>query len=245
MEPSAIQLSKQRTRDRNTPIADLNLNLAKLSISVSFDGGMMYDKKFSCGISSQDTTQHRIFGFDVNIEDECPIGPTQLTIIEVGELAKSYMKTKGIDLTSDKYTMYVASPLIQDVRGENTKHPKYRNIVFEAGDEIFIPGPSAANPCSLQRMPYIFFTKKVDVVAPMENKRGSSAAVNKPRIVQAVMGTKRYLRGSYNLKDPNRPMPDYAALFEYSNVEALENFVDYIAKLTADNSELLGQVSGD
>ena len=39
-------------------------------------------------------------------------------------------------------------------------------------------------------------------------------------------------------------MPEYAALFEYSNVQALENFVDYIAKLTADNSELLGQVSG-
>ena len=240
-----IQMAKQRTRDRNMLIADLNNNLAKLSISVSFDGGMMYDKKFSCGISSQDTTQHRIFVFDVNIEDECPIGPTQLTINEVGELARSYMKSKGIDLTSDKFTMFVVSPLQQDVRKEGTTNPKYRAIVFEPKEETFIPGPSAANPCSLQRMPHVFFTKKVDVKAPMENKNGSSAAVNKSRIVQAVMGTKRYLRGSFILKDPNRPMPEYAALFEYSNVHALENFIDYIAKLTADNSGLLGQVSGD
>lgn len=176
--------------------------------------------------------------------DECPIGPTQLTIIEVGDLAKSYMKGKGIDLTSDKYAMFVVSPLQQDVRKANTTNPKYRAIVKESNNEIFIPGPSAANPCSLQRMPHLFFTKKVDVKAPMENKSGSSASVNIPRIVQAVMGTKRYLRSSFILKDPNRPMPEYAALFEYSNVSALENFVDYIAKLTADNSELLGQVSG-
>lgn len=86
-------------------IADLNINLAKLSISVSFDGGMMHDRTFFCGISSQDTTQHRIFVFDVNIEDECSIGPTYLSINKVGELARSYMKSKGIDLTSDKFTI--------------------------------------------------------------------------------------------------------------------------------------------
>ena len=69
--------------------------------------------------------------------------------------------------------------------------------------------------------------------------------MNKSRIVRAVMGTKRYLRGSYILKDPNRPMPEYAAAFEYSNIHALEIFIDYIANLTADSSGLLGQVSGD
>jgi hypothetical protein len=60
----------------------------------------------------------------------------------------------------------------------------------------------------------------------MENKGGSSTAVNKPKIVLAVMSAKRYLRGSYLKKDPKRPIPDYAALFEYTNVQALEIFVD-------------------
>ena len=91
MEPSVIQLGKQRKQDRNIPLADLNLNLSKLLISVSFDGGMMFNKKLSSGISASDTTQHRIFLFDVNTEDECPIGQPQLTITELGELARSKM----------------------------------------------------------------------------------------------------------------------------------------------------------
>ena len=204
MEPSVIQMGKQRTRDRNILLADLNLNLSKLSISVSFDGGMMFNKKFSCGISASDTTQHRIFLFDVNIEDECPIGQPQLTIFEVGELARSYMKTKGIDLPIDKFNMFVVSPLQQDVKRDGTTNPKYRAIVFEPNGEVYTPGYSAADPCSLQRMPHLFFTKKVDTKAPMENKGGGSGAVNKPKIVLAVMGTKRYLRSSFLQNDPNR-----------------------------------------
>jgi hypothetical protein len=128
MEPSVIQMGKQRTRDRNMLIADLNNNLSKLSISVSFDGGMMFSYKFSCGISAQDTTQHRIFLFDVNIEDECPIGPPQLIISEVGELARSSMKTKGIDLPIDTFNIFVVSPLQQDVM------PPTRNIAPSYSD---------------------------------------------------------------------------------------------------------------
>ena len=135
-----IQMAKQRTRDRNLLIADLDSNLAKLSISISFDGGMMFEKIFSCGISSQDTTQHRIFNCNVSIVDECPIGPTQLTIIEVGDLAKSYMKGKGIDLTSDKYAMFVVSPLQQDVRKANTTNqnttPSLKNPTMKSSFRV-------------------------------------------------------------------------------------------------------------
>lgn len=236
-------MSRQKTKDRSMVIADLNLNLDKLSVSISYDGGLKYDNVITCGISSTDTTQHRIFALEVSIEDECPIGPLTLSIIEVGELARSYMRTKGVELFPDKYHMFVVSALQKDVSKPGAANAKYRAVVDLPNNQTFIPGPSATNPCSLQRMPHFFFGKVLETKAPMENKRGSSAAVNTNRIIQAVMSLKRYLRASYVLK--SKPMPKYAALFVYSNVEALENFVEFIAKITAENQELLGQVSGN
>lgn len=236
-------MSRQKTRDRNMVIADLNVNLDKISVSISYDGGMKYENIITCGISGTDTTQHRIFAFEVSIEDECPIGPSQLTIVEVGELARSYLKTKGIDLTPEKYNMFVVSALQKDVAKQGAANAKYRAIVNVPDNQLFVPGPSAADPRSAERMPHFFFGKVLETKAPMENKRGSSAAVNTSRIVLAVTSLKRYLRASYVLKA--KPMPKYASLFVYTNVEALENFIDFIAKITAENSELLGQVSGD
>ena len=63
----------------------LNCALSKLSISVSYDGGLMYDGRITCDISSTDTTQHMLFAFEVDIEEECPIDPSTLTIEEAAE----------------------------------------------------------------------------------------------------------------------------------------------------------------
>jgi hypothetical protein len=59
----------------------------------------------------------------------------------------------------------------------------------------------------------------------MENKRGSSSVVNTSKIFDALKSLKRYLRSSFTTK--SRPLSDYAALFVYSNVDALDTFVDF------------------
>ena len=80
-------------------------------------------------------------------------------------------------------------------------------------------------------MPHVFFAKIKETKAPMENKGGSSAAVNKGKRYKAVLALKRYLRE--NFKGKSKTLPEYAAVFSYINVAALENFVDMIQKINA------------
>ena len=91
-------MSRQRTKDRAKVTASLDTDLPKLSVSISYDGGMKYDGVITCGISSTDTTQHRLFAFEVNIETECPVEPCTLSVKDLTDLAKAYMRTKGVDL---------------------------------------------------------------------------------------------------------------------------------------------------
>ena len=75
MELSILQLGRQRTKDRAKVIARLNTYLSKLSVSISYDGALKFSDVVTCGISSTDTTQHKIFAFECDIEHECPIEP--------------------------------------------------------------------------------------------------------------------------------------------------------------------------
>ena len=244
MEPSCILMSRQRTRDRMKALADLNKNLSKLIISISYDGGLMFDSVITCGISGTDSTQHKILSLEINIEDECPIAPHSLTILEVAEHARSYMKSRGVDLPAEKYDLWVVSPLQKNCAGENAKNPKYRGIVKKPTiTDAFTPGVSASDPGSARRIPHLFFAKVTETKAPMENKAGSSAAVNTSKIHKGVMSLKRYLREAYLGK--SKELPDYAALFVYSNVEALDNFVDYVGDLAVKDPTLLSRVSGN
>ena len=171
MELSALQLLRQKTKDRNSVIANLDANLSKLNISISYDGAIKYEGVITCGISSTATTQHRLFTFEVDMEDECPVVPTELTISEVGELSRTHMRSKGIDLPSDKYDLYLVSPLQKDISQPGKTNAKYRAIVsLPTFEEIFIPGTSTTDTKSLRRMPHLFFGKKLETKAPMENK---------------------------------------------------------------------------
>lgn len=235
-------MSRQRTKDRAKVTAALDLDLPKLSISISYDGGIKFDGVITCGISSTDTTQHRIFAFEINIETECPVEPCTLSVEEVAELARAYMRSKGVDLPSDKYNTFLVSPLQKDVAKQGAANAKYRAIVNTPADEVFSPGVSASDTCSGRRMPHFFFSKAIETKAPMENKKGSSALVNTTAIFDALKSLKRYLRASFTTK--SKPLPDYAALFVYSNVESLDNFVDFIGEIASKDPSLLGQVSG-
>ena len=243
MEPSIVLMSRQRTKDRSKITTILDADLYKLSVSISYDGGFMYDGAITCGISSTDTTQHRLFAFDVSIEDECPVEPSILDIDEVAELARSYMRTKGVDLPAEKYNTFLVSPLQKDVSKKGAANAKYRAIVTAPNHEVFTPGLSASNPSSNQRMPHIFFSKPVETKSPMENKRGSSAAVNTSTIHDALKSLKRYLRVTFSTK--SKQLPHYAALFVYANADALENFVDLIGDIALKDQKLLNEVSGN
>ena len=107
MEPSIVLMSRQRTEDRSKITAILDADFHKLSVSISCDGGFMYDGAITCGMSSTDTTQHRLFASDVSIEDECHVEPSILDIDEVPELARSYMRTKGVDLPAEKCNTFL------------------------------------------------------------------------------------------------------------------------------------------
>lgn len=242
MEPSIVQMSRQRTKDRAKITAALDIDLPKLSISISYDGGLKFDGVITCGISSTDTTQHRLFAFEIDIETECPVEPCSLSVEEVAELAREYMRSKGVDLPSDRYNTFLISPLQKDVAKQGAANAKYRAIVTSPTNEVFSPGTSASDTCSSRRMPHFFFSKAIETKAPMENKKGSGALVNTSHIFDAVKNLKRYLRASYTTK--LRPLPDYAALFVYSNVDALDNFVDFIGEIASQDKTLLGEVSG-
>ena len=123
-------MSRHKTKDKDKVIADLNQYLARVSISISYDGGILFDGVITCEISSTDTTQHSMFTLAVSIEDECPIAPHTLTITEVGDFARSHMRTKGIDLSVEKYNLWVVSPLQIDVAKPGAANAKYRRVPF-------------------------------------------------------------------------------------------------------------------
>ena len=50
-----------------------------------------------------------------------------LTVIEVAELARYYLK--AIDCPSDKYTVFLVSPLQRDIKQGDKLNAKYRAIV--------------------------------------------------------------------------------------------------------------------
>lgn len=186
---------------------------------------------------------HRLFAFEVNIETECPVEPCTLSVEDLTDLARAYMRTKDVDLPIEKYDAFLVSPLQKDVAKQGAANARYRAIVNTPADEVFTPGISASDPCSTRRMPHFFFSKPIEIKAPMENKRGSSSVVNTSKIFDALKSLKRYLRSSFTTK--SRPLPDYAALFIYSNVDALDTFVDFIGDIASKDKSLLGQVSGN
>lgn len=182
MKPSVMQSAKGRTRDRNLLIAELETNLSMLSITISCDGAVKYDGVFTCGISTTDTTKHRIFNLSVDIEEECPLDPRKLSIQEVGEIAREYMRSKGIILSIDKYTLYIVTEQQKDVSKPGAINGKYRANIKRPTIEELIPGVSKTESRSLQRMPHIFFCRNQEILPPMENRDGSSAAVNTSKI---------------------------------------------------------------
>lgn len=239
MELSILQLGRQRTKDRAKVIARLNTYLSKLSVSISYDGALKFSDVVTCGISSTDTTQHKIFAFECDIEHECPIEPYVLTVIEVAELARNYLRSKAIDCPSDKYIVFLVSPLQKDIKQGDKLNAKYRAIVNIPSNEKFSPGLSPSDPGSTTRMPHIFFARNIELLAPMENKDGSSAVVNTIEICESFRSFNRFVMGAF--VDKARPMPSYAALFVYTNVESLECFIDFIGEILRN---LLGAVSG-
>jgi hypothetical protein len=91
MELSSIQSLKHKTKDRTMVLADLNTNLTKINISLSFDGAVKFDNVITCGIVGSDTTQHRPFALEIDLEDTCPIGLRSMSMVEVGKIARTYI----------------------------------------------------------------------------------------------------------------------------------------------------------
>lgn len=203
-------MSRQKTKDRAKILAVLNDAVSKLSVSVSYDGGLMYDGRITCGISSTDTTQHRLFVFVVDIEEEYPLDPSILTIADVAELARSVMREKYIDLHVEKCNTFVVSSVQQNVAKEGAANAKYRAVVTVPTVEVFVPG-TKSNPCADTRMPHILFSKKIETKAPMVNRDGGSATVNTERIQEAIVKLKRTLHTTFVTK--SRPLPPYTSEF--------------------------------
>jgi hypothetical protein len=240
MPLSVLQMAKQRTRDRKIVTTKLERQLSSLNVTISYDGGMKYENVLSCGISSCDSTQHNIFALEIDLEEECPRDPCQLNAGEVAELAREYMKSQGTSLNPDTYEVYVVTHLQQNVAGPKAKHPKYRSIINKLDSNlIFTPGTSVEESAIFERMPHFFFSKVIDLKAPMENKHGSSAAVNTSQLQKTTALMKRYLTVTFS--KGGAAMPDYTSMFAFVDVEALQRLVDYVAEQSAD---LLDEVSG-
>ena len=120
-----------------------------------------------------------MFALVVSIEDECLIVPHTLTITEVGDFARAHMRTKGVDLSVEKYNLWVVSPLQKDVAKPGAAYyAKYRAIVMASKiTDIFTPGVSASDPCSFRRMPHVLFAKIKETKAPMEQRERVAAAL--------------------------------------------------------------------
>ena len=112
----------------------------------------MYDGRITCGISSTDTTQHRLFAFEVDIEEECPIEPSILTIGEVAELARAHMRSKNIDLPAEKYNTFVVSARQQNVTKDGAANAKYRAVVYVPTNVVFAPGSKSSAASSIVKV---------------------------------------------------------------------------------------------
>lgn len=243
MALSILQMGKQRTRDKNLILKRLDTELGLVSVSISYDGGVKFEGISTCGISATDSTQHKVFAFIVDLEEECPYDPCKIGAVELSSLARDYMKSQGIKLSPENYEVFLVSHLQKNIAKPGAAHPKYRAIVNPITlNADFTPGQSVEEPKTITRMPHFFFGKVLEMKAPMENKDGSSAAVNISQIYKSAAVMKRFLWIAFS--SPSTAMPDYVASYTFSSVEALKRLVDCIAELSTKNDKLLGTVSG-
>ena len=237
-------MAKQRTRDRTLMVKRLDTNQSLISVSISYDGGIKYDEIPTCGISSTDSTQHRLFALEIDLAEECPFDPCKIGAVEMSNLARDYMKSQGVELNPESYEVFMVSPLQKNLAGPKAVRPKYRAVVNPMDlNADFTPGQSLEEPGTFRRMPHFVFGKVLEMKAPMENKHGSSAAVNISQIYKSAAIMKRFLCIAHTTA--STPMPGYVSSYTFSSVEALKRLVDYVAELSTKNDELLGFVSGN
>lgn len=243
MALSVLQLTKQRTKDRSAVTKRLETNLNLLSISISYDGGIKFSGEFTCGIFAQDSTQHKMFVLEVDLEEECPFDPCRLGMPEICNMAREYMRGQGIEMLATKYEAYLVSHIQKDLAGEANIRPKYRAVVNRAdNNSYFTPGQSLEQPEVFRRMPHIFFGKIVEMKAAMENKGGSSEATNMNKVQKAASVMKRFLTVQYT--NPSSTMPSYTSNLAFTSVESVKAFVDFIEKKTIKHDEIMKFVAG-
>jgi hypothetical protein len=164
MTLSVLQLTKQRTKDRSMVTKRLDTNLNLVSTSISHDGGVKFSGEFTCGIFAQDSTQHKMFIVEVDLEEECPFDPCRLGMVEICDMAREYIRGQGIEMLATKYDAYLVSHIQKDLAGEANIRPKYRAVVHRVdSNSFFTPGQSLEQPDVFRRMPHIFFGKIVEM----------------------------------------------------------------------------------
>ena len=106
-------------------------------------------------------------------------------------------------------------------------------------NSFFKPGQSLEQPDVFSRMLHIFFGKIVEMKAPMENKGGSSAAMNMNKVQKAASVLKRFLTIQYS--NSAASMPAYTSNFAFTSVETVKSFVWW---KTVQNDQVMQFVSG-
>lgn len=129
MELLIVQGTKQQTRDRTAVMRKLVANSKLLTVSISYDGGKKYDKVLTCGIPTTDFSQHKMFVLKLNIEDECPHDPCQLSFVDLCLLAREYMLSQGVELTTATCDAFLGTAHQKDIAKPNEADPKYRAVL--------------------------------------------------------------------------------------------------------------------
>ena len=148
-QDGALYCSRDQTADKrlNSGYKKVSSELL-LSVSISYDGRKKYDKVLTCGIPTTDFAQHKMFVLKLNIEDECPHDPCQLSFVDLCLLAREYMLSQGVELTPATCDAFLVTAHQKDISKPNEADPKYRAVLnVVKSEKLYVPGCHKLLPC--------------------------------------------------------------------------------------------------
>ena len=227
--------SKEKSKLRVVQ-ADLENHPSKINVSVTLDGIQSRENIITCGISSTDTSQTRLWAYTFNIRDLIELeSPTIITLSAIIEhIRMKMMKERKINLNSDVYDCFIVGPEQQDAKAKGAIHAKWRAVVERPNlDKIYSPCQGTPDPNC--RIIHLFFGKKKGARADLANKGGSNLAVNMTTLADARMKLGRFLLSFY----PDKLMPKYVSCFDFIDKASVISYAKLLYELAKTQEGLL------
>ena len=163
---------KTRVVDKRNALHSLILNPSSLNISFSWDGLGKYQDTLFCGVNKTERTRHSFFQFTYSMMERF------VTIETVDTAVRVFARTQNIELSANKYKLYLVSSNLVDVAKKDLVTAKWRAVVVEPCAITSFEIGTAENPNESDRLLHFFYGEIGTGAADMSDVLGGSVAMN-------------------------------------------------------------------